>query len=98
MRKLAICLGNYRGATGVIAPPHRQQGSPDAYVQPARIGRDGGGLRRALEKAPREICSIATTQRLVQEIAWGVVNGLRDEDALANVALARTNIVATFPT
>jgi hypothetical protein len=53
---------------------------------------------RALEKAPREISSVATTQRLVQEIAWGVVNGLRDENALANVALARTNIAATFST
>jgi hypothetical protein len=53
---------------------------------------------RALEKAPCEISSVAATQRLVQEIAWGVVNGLRDEDALANVALQRTNIGETAPT
>ena len=50
---------------------------------------------RALEKAPREISSTATTQRLVQEIAWGVVNGLRDEDLLANAALERANIDET---
>jgi hypothetical protein len=50
---------------------------------------------RALEKAPGEISSTAATQRLVQEIAWGVVNGLRDEDALASVALERTNLTHT---
>lgn len=47
---------------------------------------------RALEKAPNEICSTAATQRLVQEIAWAVANGIRDEDLLANTALERTNI------
>jgi hypothetical protein len=30
------------------------------------------------------------TQQLVQEIAWAVANGLRDEDTLANIALERT--------
>ena len=54
--------------------------------------------KRALEKAPRRNFLDATTQRLVQEIAWAVVNGVRDEEALANAALARTNIAATFST
>jgi hypothetical protein len=53
---------------------------------------------RALEKVPYEISSVATTQRLVQEIAWGVTNGLRDEDALANAALERTNLDDTLST
>jgi hypothetical protein len=53
---------------------------------------------RALEKAPCDISSTAATQRLVQEIAWGVVNGLRDEDALANAALERTNLYETTTT
>ena len=48
---------------------------------------------RALEKVPREISSIEVTQRLVQEIAWAVANGVRDEDALANIALERTGAV-----
>jgi hypothetical protein len=47
---------------------------------------------RALEKAPRGLSSIEDTQRLVQEIAWAVVNGVRDEEALANSALERTSI------
>jgi hypothetical protein len=45
---------------------------------------------RALEKAPRDISSTAVTQRLVQEIAWAVANGVRDEDAVADAALERT--------
>ena len=45
---------------------------------------------RALDKAPRGIASTETTQQLVQEIAWAVANGLRDEDALASIALERT--------
>jgi hypothetical protein len=45
---------------------------------------------RALGKAPRGITSTETTQQLVQEIAWAVANGLRDEDTLANIALERT--------
>jgi len=45
---------------------------------------------RALDKAPRGITSTETTQQLVQEIAWAVANGLRDEDTLANIALERT--------
>ena len=48
---------------------------------------------RALDKAPRGIASTSTTQQLVQEIAWAVANGLRDEDALANIALERTGAV-----
>jgi len=45
---------------------------------------------RALDKVPREMSSIEVTQRLVQEIGWAVANGVRDEDALANLALERT--------
>ena len=45
---------------------------------------------RALEKAPRDLSSTAVTQRLVQEIAWAVANGVRDEDAVADAALERT--------
>jgi hypothetical protein len=45
---------------------------------------------RALDKAPRGITSTETTQLLVQEIAWAVANGLRDEDVLASIALERT--------
>ena len=45
---------------------------------------------RALDKAPRGITSTEATQQLVQEIAWAVANGLRDEDTLANIALERT--------
>jgi hypothetical protein len=47
---------------------------------------------RALEKAPRDISSTAVTQRLVQEIAWAVANGVRDEDAVADAALERTGL------
>ncbi len=47
---------------------------------------------RALNKVPREMSSIEITQRLVQEIGWAVANGLRDEDALANLALERAAI------
>jgi hypothetical protein len=46
----------------------------------------------ALEKAPQDISSTEDTQRLVQEIAWAVVNGIRDEQALADAALERTSI------
>ena len=44
---------------------------------------------RALDKAPGEISSTEMTQQLVQEIAWAVANGLRDEDTLADIALQR---------
>jgi len=46
---------------------------------------------RALEKVPHDIPT-SLTQRLVQEIAWAVANGVRDEDMLAAAALERTNI------
>ena len=46
---------------------------------------------RALDKAARGNPSTEITQQLVQEIAWAVANGVRDEDALANIALSRTN-------
>jgi hypothetical protein len=52
---------------------------------------------RALKKAPQGISSIDATLRLVQEIAQGVVNGLRDEEVLAEAALARSRIDATAP-
>ena len=48
---------------------------------------------RALDKVPREMSSIEVTQRLVQEIGWAVANGVRDEDALANLALERTGAI-----
>jgi hypothetical protein len=68
---------------------------PMRMYSPQELDVMAEAYERALEKAPREICSIATTQRLVQEIAWGVVNGLRDEEALANAALERTHIGET---
>lgn len=46
---------------------------------------------RAIERAPGDISSTAATQRLVQEIAWAVANGVRDEDALASIALERSS-------
>ena len=49
---------------------------------------------RALEKVPHEISSTEVTLRLVEEIGAGVVSGVRDEDALADAALERTNIDA----
>ena len=48
---------------------------------------------RALDKVPRELSSIEVTQRLVQEIGWAVANGLRDEDALASIALERAGAI-----
>ncbi len=48
---------------------------------------------RALDKMPGETSSIEVTQRLVQEIGWAVANGVRDEDALADLALERTAAV-----
>ena len=62
----------------------------------ARIGRWRRLTSGALGSAKKNY-RFATTQRLVQEIAWGVVNGLRDEDALANAALERTHIDETPP-
>ena len=50
--------------------------------------------RRALEKVPHEISSTEVTLRLVEEIGAGVASGVRDEDALADAALERTNIDA----
>ena len=49
-------------------------------------------LEKAPQKAPHGISSTEDTQRLVQEIAWAVANGVRDEEALANAALQRTSI------
>jgi hypothetical protein len=46
---------------------------------------------RALGKVPRGIPSTETTLQLVREIAWAVANGLRDEDAVASIALERTS-------
>jgi hypothetical protein len=50
-------------------------------------------LEKAPDKAPHDISSTEATRRLVQEIAWGVVNGVRDGEALANAALQRTSKV-----
>ncbi len=49
---------------------------------------------RVRDRMPRQMSSVESTQRLVQEIAWAVANGIRDEDALANAALERTNLGA----
>jgi hypothetical protein len=58
---------------------------------PQELDMMAEAYERVLEKkTPREIASTDTTLRLVREIAWGVVNGLRDEDALADAALQRT--------
>ncbi len=51
---------------------------------------------RVLDQIPAEKSSTEITLRLVKEIAAGVVNGVRDEDALANAALERTNIAAAI--
>lgn len=42
----------------------------------------------ALDKLPIDTPPIELTQRLVQEIAWAVANGIRDEAELASTALA----------
>ncbi len=47
---------------------------------------------RVRDRVPREMASTELTQQLVQEIAWAVANGIRDEDELANTALERSNI------
>lgn len=49
---------------------------------------------RVLSRVPHEISSTEITLRLVEEIGMGVAKGVRDEDALANAALERTNIDA----
>ena len=46
---------------------------------------------RARDQLPSRLPSTETTLRLVEEIGAGVVSGMRDEDALAAVALERTN-------
>lgn len=48
---------------------------------------------RVLDRVPGAMSSDVTL-KLVEEIAAGVANGVRDEDALASAALKRTNIVA----
>ncbi len=49
---------------------------------------------RVRDRVPGQLSSVEITQRLVQEIAWAVANGIRDEDALASAALERTNLGA----
>lgn len=49
---------------------------------------------RVLRRVPHEISSTEITLRLVEAIGMGVAKGVRDEDALANAALERTNIDA----
>ena len=49
---------------------------------------------RVLDLIPAQQSSTEITLRLVEEIAAGVANGVRDEDALAATALQRTNIAA----
>jgi hypothetical protein len=45
----------------------------------------------AVEKLPSP-SSADVARKLVQEIGWGVANGVRDEDVLARMALERSNI------
>ena len=73
-------------ATCVIARRHRgmKQRPAMRMYSPEELDVMAEAFDRALEKAPNEICSTAATQRLVQEIAWAVANGIRDEDLLAN--------------
>jgi hypothetical protein len=66
---------------------------PMRMYSPEELDVMAEAYNRALEKVPHDI-STSITQRLVQEIAWAVANGVRDEDVLANAALLRTNIVA----
>jgi hypothetical protein len=47
---------------------------------------------RLRDKVPHEISSTPIALRLVDEIGWGVANGIRDEETLANTALERSNI------
>jgi len=46
--------------------------------------------RRAIDKLPNRISSTEFTLRLVEEIGACVAGGMRDEEALAAAALART--------
>ena len=45
-----------------------------------------------LERMPHEFTPAEIKLRLVEEIGAGVANGLRDEDALAEAALARLSV------
>ena len=47
---------------------------------------------RLRDKIPHEISSTPIALRLVDEIGWGVANGIFDEEILANTALERSNI------
>ncbi len=61
---------------------------------PEELDVMAGAYTRVLSKVPRETSSTEVTLRLVEEIGLGVANGVRDEDALADAALERTNIGA----
>ena len=47
---------------------------------------------KALDKLPVESPTIELTQRLVEEIAAALVDGIRDEDELAAAAVERSNL------
>jgi hypothetical protein len=48
---------------------------------------------RIAHRLPYEVSSTETTMRLVEEIAAGVAQGVRDAAALANGALKRTGML-----
>jgi hypothetical protein len=49
---------------------------------------------RVAHRLPHEVASTETTMRLVEEIAAGVAQGVRDAAVLANEALKRTGALA----
>jgi hypothetical protein len=63
---------------------------PMQMYSPEELDVMAEAYHRALDKAPRGFTSTKMTLQLVQEIAWGVANGLRDKDTLARIALKRT--------
>lgn len=67
-------------------------GSIMRMYSPEELDVMAEAYERALDKLPSDLSSIEITQRLVQEIGWGVANGIRDEDELAATALERTNM------
>jgi hypothetical protein len=48
---------------------------------------------RVSHRLPYEVASAETTMRLVEEIAAGVAQGVRDAATLANGALKRTGVL-----
>jgi hypothetical protein len=70
-------------------------GCPMRMYSPEELDVMAEAYVRVLDLIPAEKSSTTEiTLRLVQEIAAGVANGVRDEDALASAALERTNMAA----